>query len=282
MQYDNTLNGYEEKYIGPYKGSMIRLITRGKGRPLICVSGWLGTAENFIPLINSLYDKFYCISIDLPGFGKSSPFLSEKSTIENYADTINYLIKELNLIDPIYFGVSLGASLGLFYLNKYDHIREVILQSPVYKPFPKWDPESEFGLQFIHKFPLITKFAFRLTKYNFMKYLAYFFGDSNVRSLSLKEFLNYGMPSLYRSSIQSLIDSIDDLLNSDFSSFLKNIDSQILLLYGNKEFLFDKKYQLDLQKDLSRCRYHVIGDGTHFLCIQKYEEIVEEINSFIE
>jgi pimeloyl-ACP methyl ester carboxylesterase len=57
----------------------------------ILIHGWSSSAYAMSPLSALLSQRFSCISVDLPGYGKS-PSLQEKTTIPAYAELMVDLI----------------------------------------------------------------------------------------------------------------------------------------------------------------------------------------------
>ena len=79
--------------------------------PLVLLHGFLGSADDWNMLAESLRAHFYLVAIDLPGHGKSlSVNLNEKES--DPADYVRYLINDvLDQLDIKQFGL-LGYSLG--------------------------------------------------------------------------------------------------------------------------------------------------------------------------
>jgi len=274
------LEGFEVKDSKEYKGSRMKYIQKGSGKPIVFISGWLGTFENFIPVINILSSKYTCIAVDLPGFGQSTPFTSVTHNIASYTDALNFFIESNNLQGCYYVGLSLGASLALNYLSQYSNISKAVLMSPLYKPISKLDRGAYLGLWMLRNLPSLAKVAFKLCRYEFIKKLVYLFGDINVKSVNSQDLIKYGLPSLYCTSIPALIESVKDILQCDFSQILNKINTEILLIYGEHEILLDENYGRELKSQLKNASLEIIPGGTHFMVLQKYQRVAELVSNF--
>ena len=40
--------------------------------PVVCLHGFLGSGEDWISVMDSLAEEFYCVAVDLPGHGDSA------------------------------------------------------------------------------------------------------------------------------------------------------------------------------------------------------------------
>lgn len=79
--------------------------------PLIFLHGLLGSAKDFMPMMNKLQPYFYCVAMDLPGHG-SSPLLTSLS----FAVTLEAILTtmySLSLSKASFIGYSLGGRLSM-------------------------------------------------------------------------------------------------------------------------------------------------------------------------
>lgn len=53
-------------------GLKINYIDEGEGKNVLLLHGWGGSIQTMMPIFNVLKDRFRVVTLDLPGFGKSS------------------------------------------------------------------------------------------------------------------------------------------------------------------------------------------------------------------
>lgn len=96
------------------KNKKINYEIGGKGSEwMVFVHGWGGSIKSLRKLAEAAGPQYQTLIFDLPGFGSSD---SPDATwgVEEYAELVVELIKELKIDKPIYFGHSFGGSLGIW------------------------------------------------------------------------------------------------------------------------------------------------------------------------
>lgn len=270
-----------EHFIDDVMGCRTRYLTSGSGQPLIMVSGWLGTADNFVPLMERLSDNFFCIAIDLPGLGKTTPFKDRKHTVENYSDFVETLFKKMKISKPVVLGISLGASILLdFDERTKNKPSKTILQSPVYRPIDI-DTKAKLSLWIMNNFRFVTATLLQLCSTQFFKRVVMLCGDTNVKSISFETLSKYGTMGLPNYNVNAMLEVVNDVVSLDIAKELPKVDCPILLFCGTDENLFPPSYEGDLASRLPNCRYQVIEKGTHYLFLQKPDEMAKWIVDFV-
>jgi 2-succinyl-6-hydroxy-2,4-cyclohexadiene-1-carboxylate synthase len=112
--------------------SNFRFNVRVRGCPTLPVvlflHGFLGSCEEFSPIAAQLCDRFCCLSIDLPGHGKTQ--VVGDYTMSSTARAIVHLLDRLNIHQAILVGYSLGGRLALYLaLHFADRFPQIILES---------------------------------------------------------------------------------------------------------------------------------------------------------
>jgi len=109
----------------------IAYVDEGKSEEAIIFVHGLGS---YLPAwsmnVPVLRDRFRCIAVDLPGYGKSSKGLYP-FTMEFYADVIAELMDTLNLDSATIAGHSMGGQIAMVMALKYpDKVKRLVLVSP--------------------------------------------------------------------------------------------------------------------------------------------------------
>ena len=103
--------------IALYDGVEIGYDDVGVGMPVAFVHGFPHNRTLWAPQVGALVDRARCIAPDLRGFGESSkhgPF-----TIDQFADDLAMLLRELGIERAVIVGLSMGGYIALNYALKY-------------------------------------------------------------------------------------------------------------------------------------------------------------------
>jgi pimeloyl-ACP methyl ester carboxylesterase/CRP-like cAMP-binding protein len=74
----------------------------------LLIHGWSSSWYALSPLVKALKQRFFCLAVDLPGYGKS-PRLSKRTTIPAYADLLAELVSEVSDGPVVLVGHSMGG-----------------------------------------------------------------------------------------------------------------------------------------------------------------------------
>ena len=139
-----------------YKERKIHFVKYGnpKAQPVMFVHGSPGSWEGWVRFLNDpeLYQNFYLIAVDRPGFGGSGLGISEPS-IEKQAEALFAVIEQEQLKKPILIGHSLGgAVIARMAMNHPKEISGLIFVAASVSPEleeTKWFqyPASWYGLK---------------------------------------------------------------------------------------------------------------------------------------
>lgn len=225
----------------------ISYIKEGKGKVVLLLHGWGQTKEMMVPLIENLKDKFTCVILDLPGFGKS--IFDESETIEEYVNNLRVFLVSNNIAPKYIIGHSFGGKIAIEYYLKYRDIDKIIvIASPLLKP--------KRGI----------KYYYKIYKYKLKKKLK--INDNNAGS------------SDYQNCKQEMKRFFINVVNTSYNKQLKNINIPVLLIWGNKDkqVPFNKAKQLNNKMKNSKL---VSFEGGHFAYLENIEFTKLIIQNFI-
>ncbi|KAJ5589563.1 alpha/beta fold family hydrolase [Penicillium hordei] len=103
--------------------------TGSSGPVLVLVSGYMGIADIWQPLINKLQLQYQCIAYDSRGFGRSSkPELALAYSIERHAEDLHAVLESLNLNSKVILVThSMGTNIAsAFFLSNPDRVSGII------------------------------------------------------------------------------------------------------------------------------------------------------------
>ena len=130
-----------------HDGVQIDYVSRGQGKPIFFVHGWLCSQRAWDCQFHALQDRYRCVALDLRGMGHSEK-ADCKYTFEEFGSDVRHIIKELGLKDVTLVGWSMGVSVSLAYMENYqddgDVARVVLMNGPIKLiNSPGWD----FGIE---------------------------------------------------------------------------------------------------------------------------------------
>lgn len=96
------------------QGQDIHFVEAGKrGRQIaLLIHGWSSSWYAMSPLLGLLAQRFHCIAIDLPGYGKSPP-LKDGTTIPKYVELLANLIEAISDSPVVLIGHSMGGMISV-------------------------------------------------------------------------------------------------------------------------------------------------------------------------
>lgn len=145
---------------------------KGKGKAVVLLHGFLEDHSIWKSFSDRLSEKYTVISIDLPGFGKSSVFLNIHS-MEFMAKAVKQVLDEENITKSVLTGHSMGGYVSLAFAELYsENLKGLVLfhsQAAADSPEAKINRDRTIEIvngnhmSFIHSF-VPTLFAERNVK----------------------------------------------------------------------------------------------------------------------
>jgi 2-succinyl-6-hydroxy-2,4-cyclohexadiene-1-carboxylate synthase len=98
---------------------------------ILFLHGFMGQGDNFCEIIETLSDKFCCVTVDLPGHGKTQVLGGDECyQMSHTAQGLIELLDELGIGRCYLLGYSMGGRLALYLtLHWMDRFEKVILES---------------------------------------------------------------------------------------------------------------------------------------------------------
>ncbi len=154
----DKIEDYGQK-IRVFDGTMNTIID-GQGADTIVLLTGFGTASprlDFEPLIRELDKKYTVITIEPFGYGLSSETNRERS-LNNMAEEIHEVVKQLNLKRFIVMGHSIAGLYSLAYINKYPGKATAFVGIDTSVPKQPWPGYNSAPLDFLAKAGVMRAF----------------------------------------------------------------------------------------------------------------------------
>jgi pimeloyl-ACP methyl ester carboxylesterase len=115
-------------------GTQLSYHQSGNGRDVVLLHGGMGSAEDFIPVIDELAREFRVTAIDRPGFGLSRA-RGDDPTYPGNGRRVEGVIRSLGLERPILVGHSHGGGVALQIAQEFPGLpAALVLLAPAWKP----------------------------------------------------------------------------------------------------------------------------------------------------
>ena len=214
----------------------ISCVVEGKGDIILFLHGWGQSKESMIPLIETLKNKYKCVLIDLPGFGKSD--FNNVKNIEEYTEYIRKFLEDNNLLPKYIVGHSFGGKVAVEYYLKYKDIDKLfVIASPILKPKRH------------------LNYYYKIIKYKLKKHL-------KIKG-------NEGSED-YKNCPKKMKSFFVNVVNTHYDKLVRNIQIPVILIWGKDDEKVPLKKACELNKKLKNSELYIMN-GDHFAYIKNIE-----------
>lgn len=142
------------------KGSQVHVVDQGVGSPVLFLHGNPDTSEVWDGLIGQIRPRRRCLAPDLPGYGRSVATANFDCSLENLAEFIDELVRQLAIEEAIDLVVhDIGGQFGLAWAVKHpEKVRSITIFNTAFSPAYQWTK-----LHKIWRMPLLGELVQRLT-----------------------------------------------------------------------------------------------------------------------
>jgi len=250
-------------------GRKVHFQRLGSGdKKLIILHGWATQStpsDSYHSLAPTIAEKtgYEVILPDLPGFGDSDPPPPEGWTTYDYADWLGKFLEKLNINKAVLYGHSFGCRVTVRFLARNPHLVEKAILTGA--AGIKWPPSlrQKISLFLSKKF---TK-AKRLLPQKIQKFIiTKIFGarDWGAVPMHLKETLK------------------KTLAEADVREELKNIQTRILIIWGERDKITPLKSGEAYATTLPNAEIKIISDAKHGLHSTHPNEIISFVTKFLQ
>jgi len=122
------------------EGARIYVVDEGEGQPVLFLHGNPDSADMWSGVIERLKGKYRCITIDLPGFGRSEAPASFDATLESEARFVDDLVAALGITVPLdIVGHDFGGHFALAWaISHPEKVSRVVVSNTSFFADYKW------------------------------------------------------------------------------------------------------------------------------------------------
>lgn len=265
------------EYIEVEPNVRLHITDAGEGRPIVLIHGWPLSDEMYEYQYSALIkNNFRAIGITLRGFGKSDKPYGEYD-YNIHALDIKNVLSTLDIKDAVLVGFSMGGSIAIRYVSKYDgaHVSKLALCGAA---APLWTQRNDF------KYNLPKNAVDELIALNYKdrpKLLADFAKILSATEASLNDRIGSWLNGICLSaSSYATAQCLIALRDTDLRSDLEKISIPTVIMHGKK----DKICSYDLAKQLKAgiAHAHIIAfeNSGHSLFLEETQKFNDELLKF--
>lgn len=247
-------------------------------KPLILfLHGFMGDSNEFERVISLLSEQFYCLTVDLPGHGKTRILGPEECyTMENTAHALMDWLDELNIKRCVLVGYSMGGRLALYLsLHFPERFSKVVLEST--------SPGLKTQRDRVERTQRDFELAQKLENTDFLTFLLYWYNQSLFASLKQHPDFATVIASRLKNNPIELAKSLRNLSTGCQPSLwekLKESKTSWLLLAGE----YDAKFiaiNSEIVKLCQFARLEIVSNCGHNIHVENPKIFVEHIQDFL-
>jgi len=271
----------------PQSGYDIAYTDEGKGETTIIFIHGLGSyLQAWIKNVDVLKSNYRCISIDLPGYGKSSK-QPHSGKMTFYAGIINELVQELNLGQVILAGHSMGGQISITTELLYPGIvKGLILADPAgFEEFNKGQKQWFRDVMTLDGVRLTTTEAIQTnlaTNFYRVPRDAEFMITDRISMRSASDFNAY---------CYAVVQSVNGMVDEPVIDYLDKINVPVLIFFGENDNLIPNRYlnpgrTRDIAESgagkIPNSKLVMVPKCGHFMMFEHHDVFNNEVTDFID
>ncbi len=237
MEFDELKYPFEVQKIKLDDGRTIAFADEGKGDVIIFVHGLGSYSPAWQKNISVLKEKFRCIAVDLPGYGKSSKEI-HSGKMEFYSDVLKELMDKLKIDKATIAGHSMGGQIGIVMALKYpDRVKSLILAAPAgFESFTAGQKQWFRDVMTVDLVKLTNTQTIRanvVSNFYNMPEDAEFMITDRISFRGAKDFENY---------CYTVVRSVNGMVDQPVIDFLEKVKQPTLILFGENDNLIPNPF----------------------------------------
>ncbi len=276
-----------KRVVLPGSGYTIAYTDEGKGEKTIIFIHGLGSyLQAWIKNVDALKENYRCISIDLPGYGKSSKE-PHSGQMTFYAGIVNELVNTLKLNKVYLAGHSMGGQISITTALLYPQVVEgLILVDPAgFEAFTKGQKQWFRNVMTVDGVRLTTAEAIQNNlASNFYKLPA----DADFM---ITDRLAMRSASDFNAYCYAVVQSVHGMVDNPVIGYLQDIRVPTLIFFGENDNLIPNRFlnpgktvdiaQAGAEK-IKGSKLVMVPKCGHFMMFEKPEVFNAEVNAFLK
>jgi pimeloyl-ACP methyl ester carboxylesterase len=236
--------------------------------------------------IAGLKERYRCIAVDLPGYGKSSK-KPHSGMMEFYADVLAELIDRLELTNVTVAGHSMGGQIGITMAVKYpEKVMKLVLVDPA--GFERFSEGEKQWFRDVMTVKLVKETAPQQIRANLM---ANFYNTPRDAEFMITDRIAMRTASDFEHYCYAVTRSVHGMVDQPVLDLLEKIEQPTLIVFGENDNLIPNPYlhggrTADVMKagasKIKNSTLVMIPSCGHFAQFEKAEETNQAIEDFLK
>jgi pimeloyl-ACP methyl ester carboxylesterase len=252
---------------------MIHDNTSGSGTPILLIHGFCETSDIWRDMQIQLSSSYQVISIDLPGFGKSS-FNAAIQSLDEIADEISNLLLAKNISQCFVIGHSLGGYIALALARKYP---EMLLGFGLFHSTTFSDDEEKKKIR-DKTVEYVENHGIELWAKGFISKL--FYSKNTLKHkkaiLWLEKIASQTPLEVFRAYTTFMKNRVDS------TDFLVSFQKPVFLISGEKDVVVPMSQSLLMKDQITNGDSLILAETGHIGFIEKSTECFSFIKFFLQ
>ncbi|MGJ5641342.1 alpha/beta fold hydrolase [Formosa sp. S-31] len=278
---------FETRYITLDSIEIAYIKEGNKATTLLFVHGLSSNADAWSKNIEGLKDRYTCVAMDLPGFGKSSK-INTSYTPTFFAEVIHQFIQKLKLKNVVVLGHSMGGQAVLkLALNHDEDVTKLVLVAPAgIERFTEAESNIIKGAMTAESVKATTEAQI------YKNYALNFFGQPEGVDKMIADRKRIAEAADFDLHCQAIVSSVWGMLDDPVFEDLKQIKQPTLVVFGNNDKLIPNGYlhpQLTTQavaqvakEEIKHAELKMIDNSGHFVQFETPAEVNACLIQFVE
>ena len=255
-------------------------------KPLIIfLHGFMGNTHEFDEVVSILADDFYCLTVDLPGHGKTQVFGNDQlyqmpNTANALIQLLDKLLNKLNISQCFLIGYSMGGRLALYLaLHFPQYFAKVILESAS----PGLPTESERLARIKRDAQIARKLSRSITEENFTLFLVNWYSQAIFGGIKTHPQFSQLIKKRLENHPKQLVKSLKMMgtgLQPSLWSKLTSNKIPLLLLVGELDAKF-VEINTKIQQTTQYSQLKIVKNTAHNIHFEKPLEFVDALKNFL-
>ena len=258
-----------------------QLIGQSNARTVVFLHGFLGDCDDWQPVADVLKRSYQCLTLDLPGHGKSCALDSDEFSMERTAQAVVSVLDSLSIDRCDLIGYSMGGRLAYYLLIHHpERFDRAVIESAT--------PGLESELQKVERVKADEALALRLESLDsqsaFEQFLAEWYAQPLFRSLTAEPCrLTATIDRRKANSPHQLAQSLRLMGTGCMPNLwdkLDRITASLLLIAGEK----DDKFRAIVSRASTMCqssKLAIVEDAGHNVHLEKPESYLKLVSGFL-